>query len=115
MAQTIRGVQPLKWGTNAADGFIVESVDNSRNGQEVTIEDETGEVVTHISGFGVTNAISISVIPLSTVALTLPNPGDVFTWGTDSTIIVSIDKKQVRKDVEKWSIKGKSFDAIALS
>lgn len=117
MSLQIRGIQPLAWGTVVTTGYVTESTSEDESTQEAFITDEVADEVTQITGFGVKTDTTLEVIPKSgTVA---PVVSDVFTYGTSpdtkSITIITISKKRVNKDVEKWSIKGNAFPNIDLT
>ena len=105
---------PLKWGTTNISGYVVESDDETESTEQKTIEDEGGHTVTDISKFGRKTERTIEVIPASSVT-TPPAAGEVFTYGAKKIRIISIQKKRVKKDVEKWTIKGNSFPGVTLT
>jgi hypothetical protein len=114
MPQTIRGIQPLSWGTIVTTGYVTESTSETEKTEEATIVNESGDVVTQIVGFGKMTDVTLEVIPKNDVG-TPPAPGDVFTYGTRKIVILSIDKKTTSRDVEKWSIKGNRYPDISLT
>jgi len=104
---------PLKWGTTTISGYVVEGLGETDTTGESTIEDEIGDVVTQIVDFGKMTDVSIDVIPDEDAVE--PDAGDIFSYGSKAIVISSIDKKQAKKDVEKWSIKGKRYPGVDLS
>lgn len=111
----IRGVQPLSWGTEAITGFINESQTESESTDEMIIENEEGAVVTQITGFGRKSEVTLEIIPKQ--GATLPVPGDVLTYGVSSKkiTILTIQKKRIKKDVEKWTVTGNRYPDITLT
>jgi hypothetical protein len=113
MAATIRGLQPLQWGTTAITGYVVENIGNDQSGGEFTIENEGGDTVTQITGFSVKNEVTVEVVPLT--ATVKPAAGDLFTYGTTTISIISVSEKEVKKDVVKWTIKGTFYPLVDLT
>jgi hypothetical protein len=58
--------------------------------------------------------VTLEVIPKSTIT-TPPAVSEVFTYGSKKITITGIDKKRLKKDVEKWTIKGNRFPNVALT
>lgn len=116
MSATIRGIQPLSFGTQVTTGYVTESVTEDDSGGQVLIEDEGGDVVTEITAFGLKTEASLEVIPKT--AAVRPVQGDVFAYGPTGSqqkiTVLSISAKRVKKDVEKWSIKGDRFPGVSL-
>jgi hypothetical protein len=118
MAATIKGVQPLKFGTTVMSGYITEDFAADEKTDELVIEDETGNAVTQITNFGVKKECTVSVIPKTATAR--PKVADLFAYGemliegnaVVGVRILSIGLKQIRKDVEKWVIKGTLYVGV---
>lgn len=116
MALNIRGIQPLSWGNVSTTGYLTESISDSKKTDESITVDDGGDPAIQVTGFGIRNDVTLEVIPKD--ATVAPEPGDVFTYGpSPGTLItvITIDKKTMSKDVEKWSIKGNYFPNIDLS
>jgi hypothetical protein len=117
MATTIRGIQPLQWGTKTSTGYVIESFTDDGTSGEFIIEDENGDIVTQILGFGEKREITLEVIPKT--AITKPAAGDLFTYGTGLSAIalnvINISDKAVKKDVVKWTIKGTIYPNVTPS
>ncbi len=113
MAATTRGTAPLKFGVTVFTGYIVTDSNRNAKTDQLLIDDEAGDPTTSITGFGLTNEITLEVIPKSGTAV--PAVGSVFTYDSVEYEILTLDRKQVRKDVEKWSIKGWSAPTIDFS
>lgn len=113
MAATIRGIQPLKFGSTAITGYVNESATDDVTSDELTIEDEIGDIITQIAGFGEKSDVTIEVIPLS--AATEPAQGAIFTYGTKKIVVLGVSKKEVKKDVVKWTIKGMRYPGVTLT
>jgi len=113
MAATTRGTAPLKFGVTVFTGYIVESSTRNATTENLVIDDEAGDQTTSITGFGLKNEITLEVIPKS--GTSIPTVGSVLTYDSVEYEILTLDRKQVRKDVEKWSIKAQSFPTIDLS
>lgn len=111
---SIRGIQPLAWGPETITGYVTESSQRDASTEEFTIKDEEGHVITQITGFGVKTEHTFEVIPKASVG-TLPVPSDILTIGSEKMVILTIGKKRMQGDVEKWSIKGVSYPDIDLS
>ena len=111
----LRGTkQPISFGVEKLDGFIVDATEETIEGEELEVENEEGDVVAHISGFGIRYKRTASVIPL--VGATAPNPGDVFKIGEDFAFIVkSIKKARAKKDIEKWDLDGTWYPEIPIN
>ena len=114
MAANIRGIQPLAWGTQVITGYVNEGSTEDESTEELIIEDEAGDACTQITGFGMKADVTLDVIPKSTVT-TPPAAGEIFTYGSKKITILTISKKRIKKDVEKWSIKGNRFPNITLT
>lgn len=110
----IRGIQPLAWGTQTISGYVNESSTEDETTGQFLIEDEVGDVCTEITGFGMKADVTLEVIPKDTVT-SPPVASDIFTYGSKKITILSISKKRVKKDVEKWTIKGNRFPNVALT
>lgn len=113
MAVTIRGVQPLAWGTETITGYIVNSSTRDASTEEFIIEDEEGHVVTQVVGFGEKTEYTFDVIPKASTSA--PAKGSVLTVGSEKMVILTISRSRNKKDVEKWSIKGVAYPEITLS
>ncbi len=113
-AYKLRGTkQPISFGVEKIDGFIVDATEETIEGEELEVEDENGDVVAHFSGFGVKYSRSASVIPLKTA--TVPAPGDTFKIGESFQFIVkSVKKSRARKDVEKWDVSGTYYPQVPM-
>jgi len=119
MALNIRGIQPIAWGTITTTGFLTESINASDKTDEKIIDGDDGDQAIQITGFGLKTDVTLEVIPKSSVDAP-PVCGDVFGYGPtgDDQIlitIISIDRKKMNKDVEKWSIKGNFMPTITLT
>lgn len=106
---TIRGEQPLKFGTTAITGYIVmEDIDKEDMADSVTIEDEDGDIVTDISGLTKRGSVKLTVVPNEDVVP--PDVDDEMTVGVDgANITFVIDKISVsnkKKTASTWSIEG---------
>ncbi len=112
MSATIRGIQPLSFGTQTITGYVNDTTSEDQSTEELVIEDELGDIITQITGFGVKHDVTIEVIPKSSVSS--PAAADVFTYGASKIVIITISKKRVKKDVEKWTIKGMRYPGINL-
>lgn len=101
-AYKLRGTkQPIAFGVEKLEGYIVDATEDTVEGQELEVENEDGNVVAHFSGFGIKYNRTASVIPLSDASA--PSPGDSFKIGEKFEFIVkSVKKSRARKDVEKW-------------
>ena len=110
MAATILGIQPLKFGTTTMDGFVIESFGEDETSQELVIEDEGGDVITQIGNFGLKSEVTLEVIPKS--AATRPAMFDLFEYGDKSLNILGLSIKRLKKDVEKWTIKGNVYPGV---
>lgn len=117
MAYKFRGTkQPISFGTIKTTGYIVDSTEDSVEGNELEITDEEGNFVGHFSGFGIKYSRSASVIPLE--GANAPAPGDKFTIGSGeeefSFIVKSVKKSRAKGDVEKWDISGTFYESVPL-
>lgn len=110
--QTKGSFVPLSWGTVTLTGYVVESADEASSTGEHLIEDEIGDTVTQITKFGLKDEVTIEVIPATAIAP--PVPGDVFTYDGKKLTILTIAKKRVKKDVQKWTITGNRFPGVSL-
>jgi hypothetical protein len=106
----LRSIHP----TRDITGYVNESTGEDETGGQLVIDDEGGDVITEITGFGLKTDVTLEVIPKSTVG-TPPAVGDVFTYGAKKITILGVSKKRIKKDVEKWTIKGDRFPGIALT
>lgn len=116
MANNIRGVQPLAWGTLVTTGYITETINASDKTDETVISDEGGDAAIQITGYGLKTDVTLEVIPKT--SSTPPVAGSVFAYGPATAIkivVITIDRKKMNKDVEKWTIKGNFFPNITLS
>lgn len=105
--------QPISFGVEKLEGYIIDTTEDSVEGEELEIENEDGNVVAHLSGFGIKYNRTASVIPLTgTIA---PNPGDSFKIGDSFEFIVkSVKKSRARKDVEKWDLSGTYYPEVPM-
>ena len=110
----LRGTkQPISFGVEKLDGYIIEATEETIEGEELEIEDEDSNVVAHFSGFGIRYKRTASVIPL--VGATAPLPGDSFKIGENFEFIVkSVKKSRARKDVEKWDLEGTYYPEVSM-
>lgn len=110
----LRGTkQPLSFGVQSLDGYIVDAQEETIEGEETEIEDEQGDVVAHYSGYGIRYKRTAKVIPLMNAEA--PEPGEVFTIGEDFSLIVkTVKKTYARKDVERWDIEGSFYPNVPL-
>lgn len=61
----LRGTkQPISFGVEKLDGYIVDATEETIEGEELEVEDENNNVVAHFSGFGIRYKRTASVIPL---------------------------------------------------
>ena len=52
-AYKLRGTkQPIAFGVEKLEGYIVDATEDTVEGQELEVENEDGNVVAHFSGFG---------------------------------------------------------------
>jgi hypothetical protein len=109
---TIRGIQPLSFGATVTTGFVTESTTDDDSTDEILIEDEVGNIVTQITDVGVKGDITLEVMPKQ--GTSPPLVGDVLTYGSQKVVIISISKKRVKKDAQKWTIKGTRYPLITL-
>lgn len=119
MSTKYRGQKiPVNFGTQTITGYIVDSSENSKEGEETELADETGDIVGHISGYGVKYSRSVSLIPVlaeGAAAPSAPEPGDTFTMGDDFKMIVkSVKISRAKKDVEKWEISGTAYPNVDM-
>jgi hypothetical protein len=117
MSAIVRGVVPLQFGVVVTTGFITENISDRHTGGKLNIEDENGDIATNITGFGLMREVTLEVIPKSAVTAGVPAVGDVFAWGPSGSLqymIVDedVEVKQVKKNVEKWTIKGHIYPNI---
>lgn len=106
----IKGVQPLSFGTVTTTGYVVDSTTEDESTQELVIEDEGGDVITQIIDWGNKNEVSVDVIPKT--AAVRPAVADLITIGGIALNILGLSVKKVKKDVEKWTIKGTVYPLI---
>jgi hypothetical protein len=105
--------QPVSFGVEKLDGYIIEATEETIEGEELEIEDEDSNVVAHFSGFGIRYKRTASLIPLK--GAEAPVPGDSFKIGdTFEFIVKSVKKSSAKKDVEKWSIEGTYYPEIPM-
>ena len=53
-AYKLRGTkQPIAFGVEKLEGYIVDATEDTVEGQELEVENEEGNVVAHFSGFGI--------------------------------------------------------------
>lgn len=111
----LRGTkQPLSFGVQRIEGYIVDAQEETIEGEELEVEDEIGDVVAHFSGFGIRYKRTLKVIPLKN-ADELPLPGDELRVGDDFSLIVkSIKKARARKDVERWDVEGTWYPNVPM-
>jgi hypothetical protein len=110
MAANILGVQPLKFGTTTMTGFVVETYGEDQETAELVIEDEGGNIVTQITDFAVKSAVTLEVIPKT--AMTRPAIASLFNYGDQALNILNLSIKRMKKDVEKWTIKGNVYPGV---
>lgn len=110
MAASIKGVQPLKFGTTTTTGYVVDTWTADGTTQELIIEDEGGDVITQILGFGNKDEMTVEVIPKTATAV--PALGDLITIGGTALNILGLSRKRMKKDVEKWTIKGTVYPGV---
>ena len=113
-AYKLRGTkQPISFGVEKLDGFIVDATEETIEGEELEVEVENSDVVAHFSGFGIRYKRTASVIPL--VGAKAPSPGDSFKIGESFQFIVkSIKKSRAKKDVEKWDLEGTYYPNVSM-
>jgi hypothetical protein len=105
--------QPICFGVEKLEGYIIEATEETVEGEELEIEDESNEVVAHISGFGIRYKRTASLIPLKNA--TAPAPGDSFKIGDNFQFIVkSVKKARAKKDVEKWDLEGNFYPNVPM-
>lgn len=103
--------QPISFGVEKLTGYIVDTTEETVEGEEIEVENEDGNVVVHFSGFGIRIKRTVSVIPL--VGATAPSQRDTFTIGENFSFIVkSVKKSRTRKDVEKWDLEGNFYPDV---
>lgn len=112
MAAQVRGIQPLAFGTTTITGYVNDTTTTDSSTEELVIEDELGDIITQITGFGVKHDVTLEVIPKSSV--NPPAPADVFTYGSEKIVVINLSRKKAKKDVEKWTIKGMRYPAVSL-
>lgn len=110
MAANILGVVPLKFGTTVMTGYVTESFGEDETSQELVIEDEGGDVITQIGNWGIKAEVTIEVIPKD--ATTRPAQFELFAYSDKSINILALSVKRVKKDVEKWTIKGNVYPGV---
>lgn len=110
MSATILGIVPLKFGTTVMSGYVVESFGEDQTTQEFIIEDEIGDVITQIGNFGIKSEVTLEVIPKESAVR--PDVFDLFAYADKSLNILSLSIKRMKKDVEKWTIKGNVYPAV---
>ena len=102
---TIRGPKiPLQWSTTKIEGFVVEKVDNERSADNVLIEDEDSQYCTEVAGLRKKEMLDLEVMPLED-AEDLPEPGELFTYGTKEVSVTSIKDMTVKGGPMKWAMK----------
>jgi hypothetical protein len=110
MAASIKGVQPLKFGTTTTTGYVVDSYTGDESTQELVIEDEGGDIITQILGFGNKDEITVEVIPKTSTCAR--------RWvccsrsAAQRLTCSACSRKQMKKDVEKWTIKGTVYPGV---
>lgn len=114
-AYKLRGTkQPISFGVEKLEGFIVDATEETVEGEELEVENESGDVVAHFSGFGIRYKRTASVIPL--VGAVAPSPGDEFKIGDSFAFIVkSVKKAKAKKDVEKWDLEGSWYPDVPMA
>ncbi|MDF3056801.1 MAG: hypothetical protein K0R17_1016 [Rariglobus sp.] len=100
MATTTRGTAILKFGTYTIASRIVSDSDTGISGQKTLVDDESGQNVTHISGFGLEGQHTITVIPLA--AAVAPEIDTVISYNGQAGVLLSLNKVNVRRQVEAW-------------
>lgn len=105
------GKEPLFYGEKEILGYVVEAHTEDYNAEDQVYRDNVNEPFCHVVS-GKTHEYSFDVIPLKTVQAVNAKPGDLVTFGTVKFVMTSIQKKGENKGLEKWTIKGKSFDGI---
>lgn len=102
MASTKRGVA-VTFGTFTYSGFIVDSSDRAKQGERLRVEDEDGQYVGDVSGYGIDETMSVELIFLS--GASIPEPGDTLTFDGDSDWVCDgIRDRRAKKDVRKVAI-----------
>jgi len=119
MAVVEDGVALLNFGTTTVTGYVIEGVSETESGDDIEIQDESGDVITHLNNFNLRTTMDLSVIPKSGTAT--PAIGDTFTYssathgaGTKITIL-EISSQEVNKDVTRWNIKGVLFPGVSIT
>ena len=94
-AYKLRGTkQPIAFGVEKLEGYIVDATEDTVEGQELEVENEDGNVVADASA---------------------PSPGDSFKIGEKFEFIVkSVKKSRARKDVEKWDLSGTYYPEVPM-
>lgn len=105
------GKEPLIHGERTIMGYVVEAHTEDVTAEDVVINDERNDPIIHIVSGGM-REYSFDVIPLKSVEAINAKPGDRLKFGEIDFVLVSISKKGSNKDVEKWTIKGKTVDNI---
>ena len=105
--------QPISFGIEKLEGYIIEASEETVEGEELEIEDEDGDVVAHFSGFGIKHKRTANLIPLKGVET--PVPGDTFKIADDFEFIVkTVKKSKAKKDVEKWDLEGTFYPNVPM-
>lgn len=108
------GKEPLYYGEREIFGYVVEAHSEDYTGEDQVYTDEQNEPFCHVVTGGI-REFSFDVIPLKSVQAINARPGDKLNFGNIDFVLVSIGKKGSNKEVEKWTIKGKTIDKIDYS
>jgi hypothetical protein len=112
MSANIRGIQPLAWGTETLTGYVVGQTTRDVSSEEQIIKDEEGNIITHISNFGVKTEFTLELIPKTATAV--PAIASVITVGAEKFVLMTLSRKRMEGDVEKWTMKGVQHPNITL-
>jgi len=113
MPSTIRGQAILKFGTNTLSGYIVADEEIEKVDENFQIENEAGDVVTDIAGFGQRTTATYNFLPLSTAVE--PTPGAVLTGPGGLRVVVrTVRRIRARKMPEMWRLTGAAYPLVAL-
>jgi len=113
---TIAGTALLKFGTFTVTGYIVESESIEKQSEDLEIEDESGDIVSHVYDFAKKDEVTVECIVKASTAV--PAIGAVFTMGDSPATkfrVLSVGRQRSKRDVEKWTIRGKGFPGITLT
>lgn len=118
MAYDSDGTAMLKFGTTNISGWVVASVTEQEQSESLPIQDEGGDIITHISNFGKRVDVTLELIAKTGTTPKAAGESIVYTdpAGTSQTIrILGVGAVQTIGDVAKHTITGVRFAGVTVS